>query len=126
MRNHEIEAWALSIIDRIKNGQPIEDFRVEIKSKFLDPVKAARRIAGHANAAQGTPIIWIVGVDEKTAEIITQTGCVDRADWFEAVRSQFDGLAPEFIDLNVPFNGYWFRQLQLAHFGTLIWPTLTS
>lgn len=46
MRNHEIENWALSIVDRVLAGQPIEDVRVELKSTWIDAKKAARRIAG--------------------------------------------------------------------------------
>ena len=69
MRNHEIEAWALGIIDRVIQKQPIEDDRVELKAEWPDALKAARRIAGHANAARGEPILWLIGVDEKAGAI---------------------------------------------------------
>lgn len=49
MRKTDIEFWALSIIERVEKGQPVEDSRVELKGDWIDPKKAARRIAGHAN-----------------------------------------------------------------------------
>lgn len=64
MRQSDIEYWALSIIDRVKSKQPIEDSRVELKASWPDPKKAARRLAGHANAARGEPILWLVGIND--------------------------------------------------------------
>jgi hypothetical protein len=53
MRPPEIEAWALDVIRRVSSGQPHEDFRVELKADWITTEKAARRLAGHANAARG-------------------------------------------------------------------------
>src|SRR5437879_2012436 len=64
MKSAQIEAWILRIADRIKGGKPLEDSRVEIKAEWTDPIPAARRIAAHANAAGGEPILWIIGIDE--------------------------------------------------------------
>jgi hypothetical protein len=100
MKAHQIESWALSIIDRVEAGQPNEDFRVELKSEWILPEKAGRRIAGHANAARGAPILWLIGVDEE--EGVVGARHEDLADWYPQVRSQFDGLAPQFVDLNIP------------------------
>ena len=63
MRRHEIEDWALRIIEQVESGQPNEDYRVELKAQWPDTREAARRIAGHANAAHGEPILWLIGVD---------------------------------------------------------------
>jgi integrase len=60
-----IEAWALEIVDRLKAGQPIEDIRVEVKREWVTPERTARRLAGHANAARGDAILWLVGLDER-------------------------------------------------------------
>ena len=65
MRSHEIESWAYDIIERVQKHQPIEDSRVELKSEWIDATKAARQIAGHANASHGEPILWLIGIDEK-------------------------------------------------------------
>ncbi len=103
MRSHEIEAWALKLVDQVRNGQPNEDSRVELKAEWPDPRKAARRIAGHANAARGVSILWLIGLDEKRGVIGVQHG--DLADWYAQVKSQFNELAPFMTDINVPVAG---------------------
>lgn len=99
MKAHEIESWALSIIERVEAGQPIEDSRVELKSEWIPAEKAARRIAGHANAASGAPILWLIGVDEE--EGVVGARREDLADWYPQVQSQFDGLAPQLVDHDI-------------------------
>ena len=69
IRAHEIENWVLEIIEQVESGQPNEDYRVELKAEWPDAKKAARRIAGHANAAHGEPILWVIGVDEKKGAV---------------------------------------------------------
>lgn len=91
------------MIERVKLGQPIEDSRVELKAEWPEAEKAARRIAGHANAARGASILWLIGVDEKTGVIDAQLN--ELATWFPKVVSNFNGLAPEYVDLNVPVDG---------------------
>jgi hypothetical protein len=103
MRPHQIENWALSVIERLESGQPNEDFRVELKSQWLDPQKAARQIAGHANAARGEPILWVIGVDQKNGVI--GANHMELADWYAQVKAHFDGLAPQLVDVNVPVKG---------------------
>jgi hypothetical protein len=100
MRSPQIESWALSIIDRVESGQPLEDYRVELKSAWIPPEKAARRIAGHANAARGAQILWLIGIDEKNG--VTGAEHQELANWYAGVKAQFDGLAPSLIDLNIP------------------------
>ena len=63
MRNHEIEAWVWQLIENVESGHQIEDSRIELKSEWIPAEKAARRIAGHAKAARGTPILWIIGIE---------------------------------------------------------------
>ncbi|OUL33089.1 hypothetical protein BV372_17230 [Nostoc sp. T09] len=100
MKSHQIESWALKLIEQVESNQPNEDFRVELKSQWIDPTKAARLIAGHANAARGEPILWLIGVDEKIG--VKGAEHMELADWYTKVKSQFDGLAPKLIDINVP------------------------
>jgi hypothetical protein len=104
MEIHQIEAWALDLIERVEKGQPIEDSRVELKANWPDAKRAARRIAGHGNAARGAPILWLIGVDEQKRSV-TGAKYMDVAKWWAAVQGQFDGLAPDLIDLNVPTRG---------------------
>jgi hypothetical protein len=101
VKYHEIESWVLKIIDRVKIGQPIEDSRVELKSEWIPPEKAARKIAGHANAARGENILWIIGVDEKGKKV-SGADSKDLAAWHPQLEKQFDGLAPKLTDLNIP------------------------
>jgi hypothetical protein len=39
MRLINIEGWTISVAERLKRGEPIEDARVEVKSKWLDPIQ---------------------------------------------------------------------------------------
>lgn len=65
MRSAEIERWALEIARRVENQQPVEDSRVELKRAWpTNYANAARRIAGHANAARGEAVLWLIGIDE--------------------------------------------------------------
>ena len=104
MRAHEIENWVLKIIEQVESGQPNEDFRVELKAHWPDAQKAARQIAGHANAAHGEPILWLIGVDEEKG--VVGVNNEELANWYAQVRAEFDGLAPKLLrDLNVPVAG---------------------
>ncbi|MHB8778987.1 MAG: AlbA family DNA-binding domain-containing protein [Anaerolineales bacterium] len=104
MKKTDVEFWALNIIERVRKRQPVEDDRVELKSNWIEPANAARRIAGHANAARGENILWLIGVDEKNG--VTGVDYKDYAEWFSKVNSQFDErLAPDAICINVPYEG---------------------
>jgi hypothetical protein len=102
MRNAQIEKWALSVIDRVVANQPHEDARVELKAEWIPAQKAARQIAGHANSARGDPILWLIGVDQDRG--VTGANHNELANWYSQVASEFNGLAPRMIDLNVPYE----------------------
>jgi hypothetical protein len=99
MRKHEVEAWALDVIDRVINGQQVEDSRVELKATWIDARKAARRIAGHANASRGEPALWLIGVDEVGA--VPGVAESDFADWYARVSACFDDIAPHVTELAI-------------------------
>jgi hypothetical protein len=101
VRPTQIEVWCLSIVDRVLAGQPIEDARVEVKAEWPAPDKAARRIAGHANAARGEPVLWVIGLDEK-ARAVTGAAGPDTATWLPQVFAFFDGVTPDVTHLAVP------------------------
>jgi hypothetical protein len=103
MRTNEIENWALSVIDRVNAGQPVEDQRVELKADWIPPDKAARQIAALANALHGEPGLWLVGVDETRG--VQGVTFVEVANWFPQVASMFDGLVPDPTIINVPVAG---------------------
>lgn len=104
LQHHEIEAWALQVIDRVSKAQPNEDARVELKRVWPDSKPMARQLAAHANAARGAPLLWLVGVDQSDG--VVGAPHKELAEWWPAVRAEFDGgIAPELIDLAVPTNG---------------------
>lgn len=103
MKPHEVEYWVLNIIERVNRKQPIEDSRVEMKREWIDPVKAARRIAGHANAARGAQILWLIGVDEEEGVIGAEHN--ELSVWFQQVKQCFVDIFPSLFDLNVPVDG---------------------
>ncbi len=97
MKASDLENRVRQIISVAKMGQPIEDTLVELKSEWSkDSLKAARRLAAHANAAHGEPIMWIFGVGEK-AKTITGVDDLEMANWIQSVGKYFDGLAPALI-----------------------------
>lgn len=99
MRPLEIEAWVLRIADQVSRRQHVEDSLVELKAAWPKPADAARRIAAHANAARGAPILWVVGLDEVRGACGADPN--ELADWYASVRSQFNHVYPQVQDLNV-------------------------
>ncbi|RSM87466.1 hypothetical protein DMH04_10590 [Kibdelosporangium aridum] len=104
MRAVEIENWALSVLDRVQQGLPIEDSRVELKANWIKANHAARRIAGHCSASAGDKILWLIGVDENTG--ITGADHQDMATWWPEVAAQFDEQSPGFHDLALTYNDH--------------------
>jgi hypothetical protein len=102
MTANRLEVLARDLAERCIRREPTEDGRVELKAEWPDPRKAARQLAGHANAARGEPIIWLIGIDETRACV---PGVLARQlnDWLPQVESCFDsGVAPRLLrDVNV-------------------------
>jgi len=97
LNRQQIEAWALEIAERVKADTRVEDSLVELKANWPDPEKAARRIAGHANAARGESILWIIGLDESKG--VCDFDDSEIADWWAKVQTCFDGLVPGLTDI---------------------------
>jgi predicted HTH transcriptional regulator len=94
MRNIQIETKVLEIVDQIREDRPIEDATVELKAEWpTDISKASRQLAGHANAARGEEILWIIGIDEKN-RAIPGANKVELANWIPQIESRFDDIAP--------------------------------
>lgn len=101
MKHQEVENWAREIVEAVVVNQRIEDSRVELRSSWPEPRKAADRLGAHANAARGTPILWLIGVDERNCKL-SNVDSVELANWFKSVESFFDGFAPRLaIDANI-------------------------
>lgn len=110
----QIEEWAHRVIDGVERNSPSEDIRVELKREWPDDhQKAARQIAGHANAARGEDILWIIGVDEEDGVIGVRNE--ELSNWISQIESNFDGLAPGITPIVI----YWGDDPVVAiHFDT--------
>ena len=93
MRASELEVRVLQILDQVRAGSRIEDSRVELKSIWPPPEKAARRLAAHANASGGEAFLWVIGVDEERG--VVGANDTELANWISAVHGQFDRLWPD-------------------------------
>jgi hypothetical protein len=103
----QVELMALTAAQALFDGAT-EDARVEFKSCLLaDPRKAARRIAGHANAARSEPILWLVGLGEDREFSVDHfPEQQDPASYWPQVWKWFDGPHPELVDVHVEFQGH--------------------
>lgn len=99
MTPSQIEAWALHVISRVVRGGPLEDSRIELKADWIDTGKAARRVAGHANAAGGESILWLFGVDETRGVVGVKSN--DLSLRISKLNSSFDGTPPSVKDVIV-------------------------
>lgn len=113
----QLEARVLAVFDAVKSGTRVEDGLLELKSDWPEPEPTARRLAGHANAARGEDILWIVGLDETAG--VTQPRAVELADWWAQVRTCFDDVAPTITDLVVHTED---GALQVLLFDTSLGP----
>lgn len=87
-----LEAWTAGLISRARSQGPLEDAFLELKATWSEPKRAARQLAGHANASSEDRIRWLVGVSE-TGEI-RGAPRTELSNWWAQVRIHFDGPAP--------------------------------
>lgn len=113
----QLEARVLSIFDAVKAGSRIEDGLVELKADWPEPANTARRLAAHANAARGEPVLWIIGLDETRG--LTKPRAVDLAEWWAQVKAHFDEVVPPMTDLVVHTED---GPLQVMLFDTSLGP----
>lgn len=117
----QMEAWAIDVLEEVQSNRLVEDSLVECKSTWIDPIKAARLLAGHANAAARQKILWLIGVDEKKGIVGVPRG--ELAEWFPKVQACFADVAPDLFDLNISFSG---KQITALFFYTDRAPYLTK
>lgn len=105
MKSIELNSWALEVLRRVERGLPIEDSRVEAKKGWPEPnIWTARQLAGHANAARGEHILWLIGADEKAAKI-TGAKHEELSNWFSQIKSAFESEVPALQDQIATYNG---------------------
>jgi hypothetical protein len=109
MTHQEIENRVLEALERFSAGRKLEDARVEFKADWgSDPSKAARQLAGHANAARSDWVLWIIGVNERQSRIV---GASDQelANWWPQIQSCFEDKPPVLTNLAVgDVHALWF------------------
>ena len=110
MDTSEIEAWTLEVVRRLKTGAQLEDQRVELKREWPTPApvggytRPARQLAGLANANHPEPVLWLVGIDEQTRQVVG-ANAVETTKWWNGVGSCFDGDPPDLDDLVITVDG---------------------
>jgi hypothetical protein len=101
LTHQELEVWSREIVAAVLKQQRIEDSKIELKADWPEADRAASQLAGHANAARGMPILWLIGVDEK-AKRISNADPVELANWSKSIAQFFDGDAPRMVlDANI-------------------------
>lgn len=94
----QLEDWARAVLGQMgRNG--VEDSFVELKARWPEPKEVARQLAGHANAARGQPILWLIGVDERRG--VVDFDDVEPSTWFAQVKTQFEGDTWPDLDLHL-------------------------
>jgi len=94
VKRSELLARCIPILDAAKDGKPVEDSFVELKSELPEEAKAARVLAGSANAAGGESVIWLVGIDEKSRKVVGASKD-ELSSWYPSLERSFDGPAPK-------------------------------
>ncbi len=104
MRAAELENWTRRVLEAVGRAQTVEDSRVELKSEFPDAAKAARQLAGHANASHAEHVLWIIGADEE-AGTVPGVDHGELEQWIPQLEARFDELPPHLLmSLRVPWK----------------------
>lgn len=99
----EFERSVRDAVERVLAGGRLEDARFEAKSEASNLDRLAVRLAGHANASGGRPIIWIFGLDEGGKKI-RPIHNIELADLGPQLAKRFDEKeAPRFL------RDHWFE-----------------
>jgi hypothetical protein len=99
LRRIQVEVRARQAVEAVLAGDRVEDDLVECKGDWPTE-RHVRQLAAHANAAGGEPIIWLIGVDEKTHRVIKPRD-MDPADWWAVMSKRFDEVFPELLHVTV-------------------------
>jgi hypothetical protein len=104
MTASEVERWALAVVDRLIRLGQREDDRVEFKREPPDAIKFARTLAGHANAARGEHILWLLGVDRDAGFVGIET--LEWSELWPQIQSHFENrVSPTPIVVGIEWEG---------------------
>ena len=93
----EFERSVRDAVERVLAGGRLEDARFEAKSEASDLDRLAIRLAGHANASGGQPIVWIFGLDED-GKTIRPVHDIELADLGLQLAKRFDEREAPSVD----------------------------
>jgi hypothetical protein len=103
MRRQEIEVWALKVLERLDRGHSDEDQHVEFKRQWAG-IKS-RQLAGAANTARGEPLLYLIGIDPLTHEVVG-ADMTEKANLWPGIVKVFDGsIAPDAHDVELEWKG---------------------
>jgi hypothetical protein len=91
----QLEATVLAAVEQLRSQGSAEDDRIEFKREW-PPASKARQLAGAANRAAGSHIIYIIGIDERNGEAVARDD-TDAADWGAEIASRFDQVPPDLV-----------------------------
>lgn len=109
MRQVDVEAWADRLIRQAEESHHVEDNRSELKAVWPEARGIARQLGGHANAAGGEPILWLLGVDEHVGVVTYQSR--DMATWHAQLSAEFEGFAPNLKHFSLSWQEQPFEAL---------------
>lgn len=95
MRAIDLEAKVITAVDRIRDGQLVENDLIECKRSWPQENKA-RQLAGSLNRAGGDAVVYIIGIDDKTGGV-HDVSDTDVLDWWNQIVGKFDHTPPEMI-----------------------------
>ncbi|WP_247046260.1 ATP-binding protein [Arthrobacter rhizosphaerae] len=95
MRAIDLEARVITAVDRIRDKQFVENDLIECKRSWPQENKA-RQLAGSLNRAGGDPVIYIIGIDDKTGGV-HDVSDTDILDWWNQIVAKFEHTPPELI-----------------------------
>lgn len=95
----------LELVARVERRRAVEDDWIELKAQWpTDHYRAARQIAGLANASRASSVLWIVGLDEQSG-VVESLESVEVSEWWAQVARHFDEEEPRLQCLTVPTSG---------------------
>lgn len=101
MRAIDLEAKVITAVERIRAAQLVEHDFMECKRSWPQDDKA-RQLAGSLNRAGGDPVIYIIGIDDRSGEVFDISD-TDVLDWWEQIKPKFDQTPPEMVrHMSVP------------------------
>lgn len=105
MNKQEVDSRVQAAIENLQAGRTVEDDTgIEFKGDWPDPTAKARQLAAAANTLRGGPLIYVVGVHDKTGAITVPTR-IEPQEWYAKIRKPFDQLAPELLWSQVVYFG---------------------